>query len=403
MRAGGLIRGAARLCVLPLWLGFPGLAAAAAEPPPVESMAPDAHDAAKLVRQLGDKSFRRRQQAQRLLGEMGVAAKDALLAARDDVDAEIRFRAGRLLDRALELDFLRTLENFVSAPAESARDESPAAQAADQVLPGWRRFRQQTGGGLAARRLFVEMQRSERELLAKSEARPSLAGELLEFRCQELQEAMQPADDEDDVLALGSICALLFVAGNPDVELSTQGATYVNHFSLQAPLQEAIRVGEYVEPLRLLLGGWVRRRFDDNMVTYRNLQLAVSYNLREALGPAAALALRKEAPAHLRPYGVLAMGKLGGKEQLKTLEPLLDDTTEFTLHGRDNKQIHTQIRDVALAVLVHLSGQKLIDYGFDHISLNPSWLFNAGSLGFSKSETREKALAKWRAWAASQR
>ncbi|HUY88583.1 MAG TPA: hypothetical protein VMV10_07610 [Pirellulales bacterium] len=401
MRAGGLIRCAANLWVLPLWLGSPGFAAAAAEPAPCESDASGAIDAAKLVRQLGDKSYRRRQQAQRLLGEMGVSVKDALIAARDDADAEIRFRAGQLLERALELDFQRSLENFVASPPEPAGNDPASEPAADQVLPGWRRFRQQVGGDLAARRLFVEMQRAERELLAISEARPRVAGELLEMRCQQLQEAMQPADEEDEVLTLGSICALLFVAGDPDVELSTQGAAYVNNFSHQTPLQEAIRAGEYVEPLRSLLGGWVHRRFDDNMVTYQNVQLALRYNLREALGPAAALALRKEVPAHLRPYGVLAMGKLGGKDQLPALEPLLDDATEFTLHGRDNQQTRTQIRDVALAVMVHLSGQELIDYGFDHFSRNPSWLFNPGSLGFSKPETREKALAKWRAWAAS--
>lgn len=414
MRAGGLTRIAAGLWGLPLrfgmqlWLGvatigFPGLAAADAEPASVQSATSPAADAAKLVRQLGDQSYRRRQQAQRLLSEMGVSAKDALFAGSNDSDAEIRFRAGQLLKRVLELDFQRTLDSFVASTPEPARADSAGELSGDLVLPGWRRFRQQAGDNLPARRLFVEMQKAERELLAMSEARPAAAGELLELRCQQLQEELQPADDEDEVLTLGSICALLFVAGDPGVDLSTQAATYVNNFSHQSPLQEAMRAGEYIEPLRSVLGGWVHRRFDDNMVTYQNMQLALHYNLREALEPAAALALRNDAPAHLRPYGVLAMGKLGGKEQLPALEPLLDDATEFTLHGRDNQQIRTQLRDVALAVMVHLSGQKLVDYGFDHFSLNPSWLFNPGSLGFSKPENREKALAKWRAWAAAQR
>ena len=401
MRAGGSMRLAASLGGLALFFGGVSMAIAAADAPPSGPMTPGA-DAARLVRQLGDQSYLKRQQAQRLLAEMGLAAKDALLAARNDPDAEIRFRAGQLLERVLEIDFQRTLESFLASAPESASDASTADDANDKTLPGWRRFRQQIGGDHGARRLFVEMQKAERELLALSESRPAVAGEMLELRCQELQEALQPADDEDEVLSLGSICTLLFVAANPDVPLSTQGAAYVNNFSHQPPLQQAIGAGEYVEPLRALLGGWVARPFDDNMVTYQNVQLALRYNLRQAIEPAAALANRAEAPAHLRPYGVLALGKLGGKAQLPALTPLLDDTTEFTMHGRDNQQIRTQIRDVALAVMVHLSGQKLIDYGFDHFSLNPSWLFNPGSLGFSKPEAREQALAKWRAWAETQ-
>lgn len=402
MRARGFLRCAASFCGLALCLGWSEFATAAADPPPSEPMAAAA-DAARLVRQLGDKSYLKRQQAQRLLGEMGVSAKDALLAARNDPDAEIRFRVGQLLQTVLEIDFQRTLEEFVASSSDPSGKESANGKSDAPTLPGWDRFRHLVGGDHAARRLFVEMQRAERDLLAMSESRPTVAGEVLELRCQQLQEALQPADDEDEVLSLGSICAFLFVAGDPDVVLSTQGAAYVNNFSHQTPLQEAIRAGEYVEPLRALLGGWVKRRFDDNMVTYQNVQLALLYNLPQAIEPAAALANRKDAPAHLRPYGVLAVGKLGGKAQLASLEPLLDDATEFTMHGRDNQQIRTQIRDVALAVMVHLSGQKLIDYGFDHFSLNPSMLFNPGSLGFNKPETREKALAKWRAWAAAQR
>lgn len=396
MRSGGFIRFGAGCFLLAALLGPSGLARAGADSKASEAMA-DPAQAVRLVRQLGDKSFLKRQQAQRLLGDMGLAAKEALLAARGDLDPEIRFRVGQLLERVLEIDFQRALDEFVSSDSDSAGGDGNAP-----ALPGWRRFRQLAGGSHAARRLFGEMQRAERELLAMGETRPMIAGEMLEVRCQQLQEALQPADDEDEVLSLGTICALLFVAGNSEVTLSTQGAAYVNNFSHQASLQEAIGAGEYVEPLRALLGGWVERRFDDNMVTYQNVQLALAYNLRQALEPAAALANRKDAPAHLRPYGVLAVGKLGGKDQLAKLEPLLGDATEFTMHGRDNQQIRTQIRDVALAVMVHLSGQKLIDYGFDHFSLNPRWLFNPGSLGFNTPEAREKALAKWRAWAASQ-
>lgn len=393
MRAGGFIRSAASLSGAAVFSGLLCLPIAAAEPQAAGRLETSAESASALVRQLGDKSHLRRQRAQRLLEQIGTPAKDALLAARNDADAEIRFRVRQLLERVLDLDFERTLETFVISPEESGGD----------LLPGWPRYRELAGEEHAARRLFVEMQRAEREFLAAAEASPEAAGELLELRCQQLQQAMQPTDADDEVLTLGDIAALLFVAGKPDVAISTQAAAYVNNFSHQKPMQVAIGRGEYVEPLRALLGGWVGRRFEDNMVTYQNLHVALRYNLKQALDPAAEMAVRKDAPAHLRPYAILAVGKLGDKAQLPVLEPLLDDKTEFTLHGRDNQEIHTQIRDVTLAVMVHLTGQKLRDYGFDHFALNPLLLFNPGSLGFSKPEVRDQALAKWRKWAESQR
>ena len=399
MRAGGFIRSAVGLCGIAALAGFLCLPLAAAQPKATEpkpAVRPDAgaESVSALVRRLGDKSHIERQRAQRLLAEIGTPAKDALLAARNDADAEIRFRVRQLLKRVLDLDFERKLETFIISPDELG----------DDLLPGWRRYRELAGEDHAVRRLFVEMQRAERDFLAAAEASPEAAGELLELRCQQLQQAMQPTDfDEEEALTLGDIAALLFVAGKPDVTISSQAAAYVNNFSHQKPMQEAIGRGEYVEPLRALLGGWVGRRFEDNMVTYQNLHVALRYNLKQAVEPAAEMAVRKDAPANLRPYAILAVGKLGGKAQLPVLEPLLNDETEFTLHGRDNQVIRTQIRDVALAVMVHLTHQKLRDYGFDHFALNSLLLFNPGSLGFSKPEARDQALAKWRTWAESQR
>ncbi len=390
MHVGGLVRrSAARL--LGRWPAALLLLAAAtlrAETEPAgKPTAPSSHD---LVHQLGDKSFLVRQRAQRKLLEMGVPAKDALQAALDNPDAEVRYRARQVLEQVLDLDFQRQLETFLASAGDGSGDG----------LPGWQRYRQQVGETHAARRLFVDMQRAERDLLQTVAARPSSAGELLELRCQQLQHEMQAADsNEEQPLGIGSIAAFLFVASNPEVTISTQAGSYVNNFANQPTLHEALSSGAVVDPLRELLSVWTGRSFEDNMVAYQNLQLAMRYNLKAALEPAAELAARKEIPAQQRPFAILALGKLGDKRQLPALEPLLDDKTEFTLHGRDGHEVRTQICDVALAVMIHLSGQNLRDYGFDHFSSHPTWLFNPGTLGFKSKESREQAMAKWRKWA----
>jgi hypothetical protein len=356
----------------------------------MRSASAEAPAAAELIRQLGAGSYVKRQQAQRMLEAMGVPAKEALQAALDNPDAEIRYRAAQVLEHVLDLDFQQKLETFLSSSGECS----------DDCLPGWQRFREQVGRSHAARRLFVEMQRAERELLQAAQAQPAAAGELLELRCQQIQHEMQSADaDDEQPLGVGSIAALLFVAGKRDVEISTQGASYVNNFSNQPSLHSALSAGTLIEPLRGLLSVWVSRHFEDTMVAYQNLQLAMRYDLKTAIKPAAELASRKEIPAQQRPFAILALGKLGDERQVPALSSLLEDKAEFTVHGRDGEEIRTQIRDVALAVMVYLTGQELRDYGFDHYVSHPTWLFNPATLGFKSVEAREEALMKWRKWA----
>jgi hypothetical protein len=61
----------------------------------------------------------------------------------------------------------------------------------------------------------------------------------------------------------------------------------------------------------------------------------------------------------------------------------------------------SQVRDVALAVLIHLSGQELKDYGLDHIQPNSKMLFQPGTITFTDPSARTEALKKWDRWAAS--
>ena len=46
--------------------------------------------------------------------------------------------------------------------------------------------------------------------------------------------------------------------------------------------------------------------------------------------------------------------------------------------------------------MIHLSGQKPADFGFERAQPNGTILFNTATLGFAKSDDRDAALAKWR-------
>lgn len=345
-----------------------------------------------LVRQLGDKSFRARQRATQELTRIGVHAKQALLAALADPDAEIRFRARHILVSVLDSDFDLQLAAF-AADVDGKQEHD---------LPGWTRFRELAGDDRAARLLFVEMQHAERGLLQSEESSPETVGDLLDTRTQQLQQRMQDQDAaQRKQPSLASISALLLVATNERVQVSTQAGSYLCNFAYQNTFQQAMLEQRRSRPLHKLLAKWVQRDFGaDATVSYQTLMLALRYDLKEGVQPALAVVQGAAIQPHMRQYGILALAKLGGKDYIQALEPLLEDESACASRTVGDAQVDTQIRDVALAALLHITGQDLATYGFADVQEIPMLLYNTATLGFADDETRQKALKHWTEWSA---
>ena len=62
----------------------------------------------------------------------------------------------------------------------------------------------------------------------------------------------------------------------------------------------------------------------------------------------------------------------------------------------NNVTYRTQIRDIALATLVELAGQKHSQYGFANLQKHPQYVFNASTLAFANDADREEAIQTWR-------
>jgi hypothetical protein len=94
---------------------------------------------------------------------------------------------------------------------------------------------------------------------------------------------------------------------------------------------------------------------------------------------------------------ILAVGKLGSQEHIELLTPLLADDT--ALGNQFNRQVkksfQPQVRDVALAVIIHLSGEKPQDYGFTAIQQDAVRLFRSNTMGFASDQQRQAAHKKW--------
>lgn len=347
-----------------------------------------ASEVEQLIGQLGDRRYRVRQRASTRLAEIGVAARGRLERALASADPEVRHRARQILAHILELDFEARIAAF-SADTEGKLQHD---------LPCWERYRALAGGEGPSRRLFVEMLRAERWLLQAAETSATSASEYLEARCQQWHQSMQNVDPRQRrPPSAGSVLAMLLVGADEDISISDQTASTIAGFTYQRELQEVMRNAEQAAVAQRLLGAWVGRPFaTDSAITYQNIVLALRYNLAEGVPAALKVMAAPASPPHIRQYGILCVAKLGGASYIDQLEALLDDSSTCASLRLNDQEIQTQIRDVALAVLVRLTGQDLRTYGFDRAQENALTYFNTATLGFADDASRQAALERYR-------
>jgi len=371
-----------------------GAFSSAAPSPAPPTNSPEFQQALSLIRQLGDDSFRVREHASRQLIQMGRAAKPALLRGIADANAEIAERSRRLLPVAREADLKARIEAFTQDKDGKATHD----------LPGWARYQKLVGADAASRALFVEILDTNSALVEVAEEEPRLLAERYTQRLQEIQMAMQRPSSGVNALRLADVAALLFV-GTYGEEAKTPNRNNVNvfvgNFFYQKVFRDALTGGTQNEPVRRLFLAWMDVRTDLTSLQ-QGLQVAIQCDLKAALPIARKMASAKETVPFMKGMALLAIGKLGGKEQIADLEPFLADETVLGNANFNNVMSSTQMRDVALAVGIHLSGQQPKDHGFEMLQqqpLNFSYFYN---LGFADDAKRTAAHAKWKEWVAKQ-
>jgi hypothetical protein len=352
------------------------------------------HKARELVRQLGDSSFEVRERAGARLFQMGTGVKQVLLEGSRDPDPEVRRRCRDLLPAVLEADRRARLAAFLADKEGKQRHD----------LPGWERFRKLAGEGRAARELFAEIQKGDSVyFLQDVDRHPEKAGSLCEGRCQDLQQKLYGGFRGGQPLALHEVAAVLLVAADPKVSMPGLPAYTVGNFLYQSSARTALTVGPQPSPFRKLVLAWMRRQAADDNGIYQALQVATNLNLNEGLDLAVEAARARKLKGQPLAKVLTVIGKLGTREHLRLLELHLTDTTVVGNFGLNNGRGVTEVRDVALAMMVHLTGQEHKDYGFLFSRNHPSLKFHEVFLGFSTTEERDQAFRKWKEWSAKKK
>ncbi len=355
----------------------------------------DQHDRiARLVRQLGSPKFVERQQATRELTSLGIAAKNALAAAVDDPDAELRMRARSILAAVTEADFQNRLAAF-SADYDGR---------AHRTLPGWERFSELFGGTQQSRQLFVEMARNEPQLLDAYAAGDRPATEALDARCQVLLQEFMQVSGRELLFPLGTQAALLLIGSEEGVIVDEQFSAELYTWMLYQPsFSGHARSGAWSPMLKKLLGRWIAKD-TSTVATMQNLMFASMYELHEDGMTLARRVLDSDSGnVQLRQFALLAVGRFGDKESIPLAEKYLSDASTCGAVELSDppRQVDIQVRDVALVSAILLSGQKPADFGAVSVHASPHSLFKLPALAFTDSAQREAALKRWAAWRAA--
>src|SRR5262249_40309263 len=153
------------------------------------------------------------------------------------------------------------------------------------------------------------------------ESEPKAVGDKYGIEVQALfQKLWGPNVAQRKQISTGDVAAMLLIGADPDVTLNDQMRALTVNLLYQPAFSQGIRTGPRVEPLKKLLGGWIAQASGQSAV--QMLNLAIQYNLKEGLDLALRLIRDKEFAGGM---SIVAVGKLGNKEHLAILEPLLSN------------------------------------------------------------------------------
>lgn len=358
-----------------------------------------------LIRRLDSENYDDRRVATQELRSYGEAIIPLLDELATDADGEARLRIERLIQRLKWEDHEQGLARLLSHLDEPAPDG----------LAGWVEYESLAGNSPAARQLFVEMSRTEPELMsALARQDPELRG-AIELRLSHLRHISRNSSPQ--TATPPSIAALLLVshyAGASDRDpdgFSDRGTSLgpspflLSQLLRQGRFGEAVRAeSETGEVLRRLVGAWVRDPRSAGAV--ERLQIGGHFSLPECVAPARELLSRRPEDHRTLQASLLLLARHGTIEHVPELESWLDDETEITAVSRvepstgRSRRVSIRVQDMALLAMILLTRQEPATYGFHEVKPHDSLGYTQSSAGFESDESRETAHRQWQKWRA---
>jgi len=340
----------------------------------------------KLIEELGADEFATREAATEQLARIGLPAYKAVEDAVQHPDREVRYRAERVLGRIRQTDLQRRLDAFLAG--KEATD--------DYQLPAWNRFKKAFGDSEASRKIFVDLTKSDAEMLQTLETNPKGIPELFSARITQNQQFMQFGGAANQ-LGFGQIAMLVFVAGEEDVTLNQNHNSVVFNYCNQAAFSEAIMGTSRGDVPKKMLSRLILR--SEDFAAYSAMSLARRFNMKEGLTCAEKI-LKANRQPHMASMALMTIAAMGDESHLPQVEKLFTDTNLVTQMQEKNKvMLKVEVRDSALAAALFLTKQDLKSYytipAGQSFSDPQMVLTNARIIGHSDDAKRKEVFKKW--------
>jgi hypothetical protein len=198
---------------------------------------------------------------------------------------------------------------------------------------------------------------------------------------------------------------LLFASGIEDVKINRYSIKTLfllcNQVAFSGHLRVPSTTGGYIYPtnattniMRELFAGCLTQC--ESWDAQTAFSLAMNLHIPQCLPRALELVQDKQTPCHVVQTVMIAISMFGDKGDIAVLELRVDDKSFCGVTQKINDvQYQTQLRDVAIAVMLILAEEDPVLYGFPRIQVLASGKFSYARVGFATDQARAKTRAKW--------
>lgn len=346
-----------------------------------------------LIRQLGASRFRDRELATMELIKAGVVAVDALQQAIGSHDREVSRRAELAIVEIAKLDRPRRLTRFQRGLPTR---EGPFPPLFD--IPGMSLVFSIAGDTTDSRKLLASALQRDWDFCEALLGPTPQAERMIDAKCAALR--LGPYAFAQQATLPGDVVAILLGAvRNPE---ATSDSTAIQVYGLINQLEySVINPSDHADlwrspAFRRLVGEFIAR-CEGPTATYQGLNLSLRYNLPEGLRAAERVLRDPQSLPFVRQYAILAVARFGNDAHIPDLSRMIDDHQIcFTRRAPlRHANFECQIRDLALASMLHLLGRDPRQFGFVHLQRSDHYVFQPHTVGFESEEERALALLQF--------
>lgn len=339
----------------------------------------DPAEIAKMVAQLGARSFREREAATAKLLAIGPAALPVLrqqqMAETDD--AELRKRIEIVTTRLINDDFEARATAFLEGKE-------------DAVMPGWEYVKSRTGERVRHREIFVELSRRHPAVVMLLDGSADDRAEALKILLEDLGPMMTDPNFAD------ALC-LLLLSSDDQVDAREDGDQRIyalfNHYSVKQVADEP----EFREPVLELLNQWVLNTADSSR--YYGLFVTMQWKLKAAPELAKKI-LATETNPDILALTFRMLATLGTAKDAVILKPFFDDKRlmplDYFYTDPAGRRLVVKIGDLAMATAAIVNDKDPKSLGFPGAQVQGNKMFNFETMGFPEGEVGEEARKRVR-------